>query len=299
MDAEHYKRICSTIETVVHSGRSKIIIYPYGMNGMFCKLILNERYGIDEWCIVDNNLCKLRVNVKSVFEIPQTDMSEVAVLFTVENPGIYVELLKEIESFCSQDAIFKIFPQPQDNPSHRTHPVITLIGKYSYGPLVRQDPIIESIGAFCSFAAGTDVVVNHSIDLISTHPFMYYGNTLSERLMSPPVEYSTYKEADWFFPGIIPKGKRHRERRITIGNDVWLGRNVIITNYANIGDGVIAAAGAVITKDVPDYAIVAGVPARIIKYRYSFDEIDELKKLLGGIGMMIRYKVVMMIFSYL
>ena len=48
MDEENYKCICSTIENVIHSGRRKIIIYPYGMNVVICKLFLNERYGIDE-----------------------------------------------------------------------------------------------------------------------------------------------------------------------------------------------------------------------------------------------------------
>lgn len=67
--------------------------------------------------------------------------------------------------------------------------------------------------------------------------------------------------------------------KIKIGNDVWLGKNVIITNGVNIGNGVIAAAGAVITKDVPDYAVVAGVPARIIKYRYKEEQIKELNKI--------------------
>lgn len=64
--------------------------------------------------------------------------------------------------------------------------------------------------------------------------------------------------------------------RLTIGNDVWLGKNVIITNYSNIGNGVIAGAGAVITKDIPDYAVVCGAPARIIKYRFSKKIIEEL-----------------------
>ncbi len=97
--------------------------------------------------------------------------------------------------------------------------------------------------------------------------------------MPPQDGHDPFVEADWFFPGVIPKGERHKERRITVGNDVWLGRNVIITNYANIGDGVIAAAGAIITKDVPDFAIVAGVPARILKYRFSPEEIRELKRI--------------------
>ena len=68
-------------------------------------------------------------------------------------------------------------------------------------------------------------------------------------------------------------------KRITIGNDVWLGMNVIITNYANIGNGVIAGAGSVITRDVPDYAVVAGVPARIIRYRYEKTRIEALNQI--------------------
>ena len=64
-----------------------------------------------------------------------------------------------------------------------------------------------------------------------------------------------------------------------IGNDVWLGRNVIVTNGSNIGNGVIAAAGAVITKDIPDYAVVAGVPAKIIRYRFSEEQIQKLNEI--------------------
>ena len=76
----------------------------------------------------------------------------------------------------------------------------------------------------------------------------------------------------------MPKGILKCKKSI-IGNDVWLGRNVIITNGANIGNGVIAAAGAVITKDIPDYAVVAGVPARIIRYRYTAEQIEHLNQI--------------------
>ena len=59
----------------------------------------------------------------------------------------------------------------------------------------------------------------------------------------------------------------------------WFGLNVLVTNGADIGNGVVAGAGAVITRDVPDYAVVAGVPARIIRYRYEKEEIEALNRI--------------------
>ena len=73
--------------------------------------------------------------------------------------------------------------------------------------------------------------------------------------------------------------RTYRESKTKIGNDVWLGRNVIITEGVTIGNGAIAGAGAVITKDVPDYAIVAGIPAKVIRFRYTDSQIDALNKI--------------------
>jgi serine acetyltransferase len=64
---------------------------------------------------------------------------------------------------------------------------------------------------------------------------------------------------------------------VTIGNDVFIGANVTILGGIEIGDGAIIAAGAVVSKNIPEYAIVGGVPARIIKYRFSDEIIKKLK----------------------
>ena len=58
-----------------------------------------------------------------------------------------------------------------------------------------------------------------------------------------------------------------RVSEVVIGNDVWIGMRVIIMPGVKVGDGVVIGAGAVVTKDVPDFAIVGGVPAKIIRYR--------------------------------
>lgn len=62
----------------------------------------------------------------------------------------------------------------------------------------------------------------------------------------------------------------------TIGNDVWIGENVFFRGGLTIGDGAVVLAGAVVTKDVPPYAIVGGVPAKVIKYRYDEETIKFL-----------------------
>ena len=64
--------------------------------------------------------------------------------------------------------------------------------------------------------------------------------------------------------------------KISIGHDVWIGARAIILDGVNVGHGAIIAANSVVTKDVSPYAIVAGVPAKMIKYRFSEDKIEQL-----------------------
>ena len=71
---------------------------------------------------------------------------------------------------------------------------------------------------------------------------------------------------------------RSREK-ITIGNDVWIGRNVVILGGVTIGDGAILGSFAVVSKDVPPYAIVVGSPAIIKRYRFTYYQIEQLSKI--------------------
>jgi virginiamycin A acetyltransferase len=129
------------------------------------------------------------------------------------------------------------------------------IGDYTYisGPayLCSLPECGITIGKFCSIAIGaTFIVDNHSVNTPST------------------------SDVSYFF-GDVPKGKNGP---ITIGNDVWVGMNVIILPNVHVGDGAVIAAGAVVTKDVAPYSIVAGVPAREIKKRFPKQIIDWLIK---------------------
>lgn len=157
--------------------------------------------------------------------------------------------------------------------------VWTKCGKYSFGSLCNHW-LVERVGSFCSFATGVVAVINHSTRYISTHPFV------SPHIALPDLEnggwysnYESFSDEQWYMGGVTPRGEVDNMKRSVIGNDVWLGRNVIVCNGANIGNGVIAAAGAVITKDVPTYAIVGGVPAKVIRYRYTKEQIEELEKI--------------------
>lgn len=115
-----------------------------------------------------------------------------------------------------------------------------------------------TIGAFCSFSdhvfIGGD---EHPLEWVSTSPVFE-----DVKHSGPKKRFARHK---------LPSPKQ-----TTIGNDVWIGHGVTIKAGVIIGDGVAIGSGAVVTKDVPPYAIVAGVPARIIRYRFDDNIINNL-----------------------
>lgn len=126
---------------------------------------------------------------------------------------------------------------------------------------VNQDKLI--IGKFCSIACGTKFLfnsANHTLQSLSTYPFPIFFDEWQLDVKNITAAWDN-------------KGD------IVIGNDVWIGYEAVIMAGVIIGDGAIIGTRAVVTKDVPPYTIVGGIPARPIRTRFSEEEISMLLKL--------------------
>ncbi len=250
----------------------KIILFPCGDVGIQAANILRMIYAIEPAYLIDNRKCKYSANIHEFSFLNEIDSQEYVLFLTSTNPDIYLSLKEAVLPIFPEERIIELECMVKSVKQNPMSFFYTEIGKHSYGPICHDHELIKSIGAFCSFANGVDVVPNHEMRFVTTHPIVYAGMTYEDM----EIEYEYYKDTPWYMPGVTPKQIVRKRKRITIGNDVWLGANVIITNGANIGNGVIAGAGAVITKDVPDYAIVVGVPAKILRYRYTPEQIQDL-----------------------
>ena len=120
-----------------------------------------------------------------------------------------------------------------------------------------------TVGSFCAMAARVAInPFSHPTDWLSIHEFQFRSDSYAwvpeycdiERLGRTPDMFS----------------------KVHLGNDIWVGCNVTIVGDVNVGDGAIIAAGAVVTKDVPPYAVVAGVPATVKRFRFDEKVIERL-----------------------
>ncbi len=135
------------------------------------------------------------------------------------------------------------------------------LGDYSYiGDGTRV--IRAEIGRFCSIAGSVQIGLgNHPSGMVSTSPAFYTNhNAVRTQWVEHPPEFEEYKQT-------------------VIGNDVWIGTRAMVRDGVAIGHGAIIGAGAVVTKDVEPYAVMAGVPARMIRKRFDDETVEKLLKL--------------------
>ena len=135
-----------------------------------------------------------------------------------------------------------------------------MLGDYTY--IAEKSRLMNTnIGKYSSI--GPEVLSglgkHPSRDFISTHPIFF--STLKQAQIS--------FVSDSYFDEYAP---------IKIGNDVWIGARAVIIDGVSIGDGAIVAAGSIVTKDVPAYSVVGGIPARVLRNRFNPDQIDFMKE---------------------
>lgn len=169
------------------------------------------------------------------------------------NPGFFInKILKLINRpalrNCSVDRTAKV--------GTGSNCINVTMGRYSY--MGKNNSITNtSIGSFCSIASYCAIGGGaHPLNMVSTSPVFYEGKNGFNKHFSK-----------------IPVGLN---RKVIIGNDVWIGEAVFINDGLKVGTGSVIGAHSVVTKDVPPYAIVAGAPAKIIRYRFDDQTIQKL-----------------------
>ncbi|WP_112662496.1 CatB-related O-acetyltransferase [Microvirga flavescens] len=142
----------------------------------------------------------------------------------------------------------------------RVHATQVEIGAYSYiAPGTELHSV--TLGRFCSIGPNIRLFGSaHPTQWLSSHPFTHVN--IFNR----------------FVEGTPPRTFEGYPKRTEIGHDVWMGTDVIVIPGVKIGNGAIIGAGAVVAKDVPDYAVVVGNPGRVVKYRFDEALIERFKR---------------------
>jgi phosphonate metabolism protein (transferase hexapeptide repeat family) len=137
----------------------------------------------------------------------------------------------------------------------------SIFGDYSY-VASDSDIMSASIGRFCSIAAHVRINPgNHPLERVALNHFTYRSSAYGLGEDDPAI-------FEW-----------RRSHAVTLGHDVWVGHGVVILPGVTIGNGAAIGAGAVVTRDAPAFAIVVGVPGRLLRYRFSPDIIAALERI--------------------
>jgi len=153
---------------------------------------------------------------------------------------------------------------------NKIYPEASFSGTLGFGSYIGPNSnLLGSIGRYTSIAPFVKVING-------THP------TTVPYVSTSPVFYSLNKQNGTSYTDIQRFDEflycKETKSPVIIGNDCWIGERVMIIGGVNIAHGAIVLAGAVVTKDIPPYAIVGGVPGKIIKYRYDSETIQFLLK---------------------
>lgn len=162
-----------------------------------------------------------------------------------------IDLLRRNGCLISSGASIS-FPFEYEPPVRLFHGIGSgcRFGAFSYTVSVLR---MFQVGRYCSIAHGVEVLSDYPHSWLSTHPFAYQDI------------FGGLHETEGSF---VPRMSFESWHPVTLGHDVWIGAGVKFRGGVTVGTGAIVAAGSVVTKDVPPYAIVGGVPAKLIRWRF-------------------------------
>lgn len=166
------------------------------------------------------------------------------------------------------------------NKNPNIHPTCIIKDSFigDYTELMMQTYIVESNFDDYSYAAGNVQIIYSNIGKFCSIANSVRINPGNHPQWRVTQHHMTYRRVAFGFDDNddLEFFNWRREHKCNIGNDVWIGHAAIIMPGVKIGHGAIVGSGAVVTKDIPPYAIVVGVPAKVIKYRFDSDTIDKL-----------------------
>jgi acetyltransferase-like isoleucine patch superfamily enzyme len=146
--------------------------------------------------------------------------------------------------------------------------VLTSIGSFAFSNSVLSAGVDLSIGRYCSIGSLLKIVgFRHPVEWLSTSGFTY------DRSWVMYQDFQQDHEVNYDFHPLPPTPEKNK---IVVQDDVWIGENVTLSRGITLGTGCVVAMNATVTKDVPPYAIVGGVPAKVLKYRFPEPVIKRL-----------------------
>lgn len=280
LSEKDFRSACKSKIDVILSlaGSREIWIYGAGKGGLILLDELGHR-NISVQGFIDKNA----ENLKEIQNLPVKKLENI----DLKNSYIVISLrgwdTGVVEEFDSQKISICNYYYIAAGTDFNTEDVVyrgCRVGRYTYGykELLEDYPMAETIGRYCSINGTARIYNNHPLECVTTHPFLDYAYFSSWESYIQKRQLVNKFGTHWDNAGYEESPIRDN-RSVIIGNDVWIGANVVILPGVSIGNGAIIAAGAVVNRDVEDYAIVGGVPAKLIRYRFSEEQIHKLQQI--------------------